>query len=128
MRLQQQLLALLLVGRRCEASLSDYLDAQLAGKVGTQGSFQLNGQLRYNKRYAFSGQVGLQYGRIVTGEPTDPDYAPRIPAALRWNHNQTFPAGQRLTANVNLQSVSQRLASNNVGDQIQTSTSSSWHG
>ena len=106
-------------------AISDYLDAQLTGKVGTQGSFQLDGQVRYNKRYAYSGQVGLQYGRIVTGEPTDPGYAPRTPVGLRWSHNQTFPAGQRLTASVNLQSVSQRLASDNVADQLQASTSSS---
>ena len=106
-------------------AISDYLDAQLTGKVGTQGSFQLDGQFRYNKRYAYSGQIGVQYGRIVTGESTDPDFAPRVPAGLRWSHNQTFPAGQRLTANVNLQTVSQRLASDNVSDQLQASTSSS---
>ncbi len=106
-------------------AISDYLDAQISGRVGTQASFQLNGQFRYNRRYAYSGSVGLRYGRIRIGEPTDPGFAPRTPVALQWSHNQTFPAGQRLTASVNLQSVSQRLASDNVSDQINASTSSS---
>ncbi|WP_420457559.1 putative LPS assembly protein LptD [Rubrivirga sp.] len=106
-------------------ALSEYLDAQVSGRVGTQASFQLDGQLRYNRRYAYSGNVAVQVGRIRSGEPTDPDFAPRTPLGLRWSHNQTFPAGQRLTASVNLQSVSQRLVSDNVSDQIQASTTSS---
>ena len=106
-------------------AISDYLDAQVRGKGGTEGSFNLSGQVRYNRRYAYSGQVSLDYGRLVSGESTDPDYAPRTPLGLRWSHNQTFPAGQRLTASVNLQSVSQRLVTANVSDQIQSSTSSS---
>ena len=105
-------------------ALSDYLDAQVAGKVGTQGSFQLTGGLRYNRRYSFSGQASLEVGRLRSGESTDPGFSPRTPIGLRWTHNQTFPAGQKLTANVNLQTVSQRLASNVVSEQIQTTTRS----
>ena len=106
-------------------AISDYFDAQVAGKVGTAGSFQLTGATAYNRRYAYNGRVSLSYGRLRTGESTDPGFAPRTPIAVRWNHNQTFPTGQRLTASVNLQSTSQRQADETVSNQIQSSTTSS---
>ena len=106
-------------------AVSDRFDAQVSGRVGTQGSFQLRSRVRYNRRYAYNGDVELTYGRLRSGEPTDPTFSLRTPAGLRWGHNQTFPAGQRLTASVNLQTASQRLVSADVADQIQSSTSSS---
>ncbi len=106
-------------------ALSDYLDAQVAAKVGTAGSFQVSGATQYNRRYAYNGRVSLSYGRLRTGESTDPGFAPQTPIAVRWNHNQTFPGGQRLTASVNLQSTSQRQADEAVSNQIQSSTTSS---
>ncbi len=105
-------------------AISDYLDAQFATKVGTEGSFQVSGLARYNRRYAYSGQVSLSYSRLRSGESTDPTFSIRTPVGVRWNHNQTFPAGQRLTASVNLQSASQRLVANDVDEQIASSTSS----
>ncbi|WP_412063288.1 putative LPS assembly protein LptD [Rubrivirga sp. IMCC45206] len=105
-------------------ALSDYLDAQVTGKIGTQGSVQAQGQVRYNKRYAYNGSVSLQLARLRSGESTDPDFSPRTPAGLRWTHNQTLPAGQRVTASVNLQSAGLRLATSDVSEQRAVSTSS----
>ena len=106
-------------------ALSDYLDAEVSGKVGTAGSFQVSGSTRYNRRYAYNGALSLSYGRLRTGESTDPGFAPRTPVGVRWSHNQTFPGGQRLTSSVNLQSTSQRQADDAVSSQIQSSTTSS---
>lgn len=104
---------------------SEYVDGQVWGTVGTRGSFDVNGRLRYNRRYAFDGAVELSYGRLRQGEPTDPTFVRRTPVGLRWNHNQTFPAGQRLSASVDLRSESQRALADDVGTQISQSTSSS---
>ena len=106
-------------------AISDYLDAQVATKLGTAGSFLLSGAVGYSRRYAYNGNVRLEIGRLRTGESTDPGFAPRVPFGLRWNHNQTFPGGQRLTASVDLQSVSQRQAAEEVSNQIRSTTSSS---
>lgn len=106
-------------------AISDYLDAQVSGTVGTRGSYQLAGVANYNRRYAYSGRVSLSYGRLRSGESTDPTFSLRTPVGLQWSHNQTFPAGQRLTASVNLQSASQRLVATDVAEQIRSSTSSS---
>ncbi|MDT7857271.1 putative LPS assembly protein LptD [Rubrivirga sp. S365] len=106
-------------------AISDYLDAQATAKVGTEGSFLVRGAARYNKLYAYNGDVSLQVGRLRSGEPTDPDFSPRIPFNLRVSHNQTLPAGQRLTASINLRSESQRFVAQSVEDQVETSTQSS---
>lgn len=106
-------------------AVSDYFDAQVSGKVGTEGSFLVGSTVRYNKLYAFSGSASVQIGRLRSGEPTDPTFAPRIPFSLQVSHNQTLPAGQRLTASVNLRSTSQRFVSRSVTEQVETSTNSS---
>ena len=106
-------------------AISDYLDAQVAAKVGTAGSFSVSGAVGYNRRYAYSGNLSVEAGRLRTGESTDPGFAPRIPLGLRWNHSQTLPGGQQLKASVNLQTESQRQAAEEVSNQIRSTTSSS---
>ncbi len=106
-------------------AISDYLDAQLTAKVGTEGSFLLRGATRYNKLYAYRGNVAVSIGRLRSGESTDPRFAPRVPFQLQVSHNQTLPAGQTVTASVNLRSTSQRFVSQSLDDQVSTSTSSS---
>jgi hypothetical protein len=105
-------------------ALSDYLDAQVSGKLGTEGSFQVRGAARYKRLYAYDGQFDISAGRLRTGESTDPGFAPRVPLQVRWSHAQTFPTGQQLQANVDLQSTSQRLVADAVSQQVQQSTSS----
>ena len=106
-------------------AISDYLDAQATAKIGTEGSVLLRGATRYNKLYAYRGNVSLSIGRLQSGEPTDPNFAPRVPFQLQVSHNQTLPAGQAVTASVNLRSESQRFVSQSLDDQVSTSTSSS---
>ena len=106
-------------------AISDYFDLQVAGKVGTEGSFLLRGTTQYRRLYAYNGRVSLQVGRLRSGEPTDPTFAPRVPFSLKASHNQTLPAGQTLSASVDLQSSSQRFVAQSVEDQVKTSTQSS---
>ena len=106
-------------------AISDYLDAQVAGKLGSAGSFLFSGATRYNRRYRYSGQVRLRAGRLRQGESTDPGFAPRIPLGLAWNHNQTLSPTQRLTASVNLETESQRQTAEDVSSQIRSVTNSS---
>ena len=106
-------------------AVSDYFDAQASGKIGTEGSFLARGAVRYNRLYAYSGALSVEAGRLRQGESTDPGYAPRIPVRVAWTHQQTFAAGPQLSANVNLQSVSQRLVADAVSQQITQYTTSS---
>ena len=103
---------------------SDYLDAQVSGKIGTEGSFDVRGALNYNRRYAYRGSVNVSAGRLRQGESTDPGYAPRVPTSVRWNHQQEILGGPQLSASVNLQSVSQRLVADAVNQQVTQATTS----
>ena len=105
-------------------AISDYLDAQVSGRLGSRGAFDARGNVRYAKRYNYRGDVRMSYGRIRRGESTDPDTRLTEPLSLGWSHNQTFPAGQTLTASVNLTSNSQRFVSDDVQDQIRQSSTS----
>ena len=105
-------------------AISDYLDAQLSGRVGSRGAFDARGEVNYARRYNYRGAVRASYGRIRTGESTDPDSRLTEPVAVAWSHNQTFPDGQTLTASVNLTSSSQRFVSDDVQDQVRQSSTS----
>ncbi len=106
-------------------AVSDYFDATASAKIGTEGSFLGRGQIRYNRLYAYTGSLSVEAGRLRQGESTDPGYAPRVPLRIGWTHQQEFAAGPRLSASVNLQSVSQRLVADAVSAQITQQTSSS---
>ncbi|MEO0557000.1 MAG: putative LPS assembly protein LptD [Bacteroidota bacterium] len=106
-------------------AISDYLDAQVAGKIGTLGSFEVRGQTQYNRRYAYNGRLGLSYGRIRRGERSDPDFQARTPFSLNWTHNQTFANQSTLSGSVNLRTESQQRLATDISDQVSQSTRSS---
>ncbi|GAB5535706.1 MAG: putative LPS assembly protein LptD [Rubricoccaceae bacterium] len=106
-------------------AISDYLDAQVAGKIGTLGSFEVRGRTQYNRRYAYSGSLGLSYGRLRRGERSDPDFQTRTPFSLDWRHNQTFANQSTLSGSVNLRTESQQRVATEIADQVSQSTRSS---
>ena len=106
-------------------AISDYLDAQVAGKLGTLGSFEVRGRTQYNRRYAYSGNLGLSYGRIRSGERSDPDFQTRTPFSLDWQHNQTFANQSKLSGSINLRTESQQLLATEISEQVSQSTRSS---
>ena len=105
-------------------AISDYLDAQVATQIGTLGSFRITGRTQYNRRYAYSGNLALSYGRLRVGERSDPGFAIRQPFSLNWSHNQTFANQSRLTSSVNLRTESQRLVATEIADQVSQTTTS----
>ena len=106
-------------------AISDYLDASVSTKLGTQGSFEVRGATQYNRRYAYSGRLGLSYARVRRGEGADLDRGVIRPFSLNWTHNQTFANRSTLTASVGLRSSSQRLLATEIADQVSQSTTSS---
>lgn len=105
-------------------AINDYLDAQASGKLGSRGSYDARGQVRYAKRYAYTGNLAATYGRIPNGESSDPGFSESRPASVNWTHRQTFPDGQTLNASVALSSRSQRFISDDLDDQVSQSSTS----
>ncbi|WP_456426850.1 putative LPS assembly protein LptD [Rhodocaloribacter sp.] len=106
-------------------ALSDYMDLQLKGSFWTKGSWGVSSLYRYSKRYAFNGQLQLQYSRLRRGESGDPDFAIENRGSFRWNHNQTISPTANFSANVNLTSSSYlRTFAINYDDRVRQTVQS----
>ncbi len=106
-------------------AISDYMDLQVRGGLWTKGSWQISPLFRYAKRYAFSGQLMLDYLHNRNGEKGDPDFSVTNTASFRWTHNQTLGPSANFSANVNLTSSSYlRAISERYDDRVRQTISS----
>ena len=69
---------------------SPYWDLTVAGKTGTKGSYEVRPSVRYNKRYAFTGNLNLGYASLRSGQDNDPTGGIRKTYNLGWRHQQTL--------------------------------------
>ncbi len=106
-------------------AISDYMDLQIRGGIWTKGSWQISPLFRYAKRYAFSGQLMLDYLHNRSGEKGDPDFSITNTASFRWTHNQTLGPSANFSANVNLTTSSYlRAISESYDDRVRQTISS----
>ncbi len=107
-------------------AISEYMDAQIQFGLWSRGSWQVNPQLRYARRYGYRGQVGVDYVRSRSGEKGDPDFSAYGTGRLRWNHNQELGPTSRLNADVDLSSSSYlRTTSEQYDDRVRQTIQSS---
>ncbi len=107
-------------------AINDYMDAQVQFGLWTRGSWQVSPQLRYAKRYLYSGQVSLDYVKNRSGERGDPTFSEYGTGRIRWNHSQDLNPTSRLTANVDLSSSSYlRTSSERYDDRVRQTIQSS---
>jgi lipopolysaccharide assembly outer membrane protein LptD (OstA) len=81
-------------------AIDDYLDLNFRGDVYSKGGYTFFSDFRYALRYLLRGSLSVSYGRVVTGEPYDPDYSDTREYAIGWMHEQSFDPTTRLSANV----------------------------
>lgn len=84
-------------------ALSDNIDLALTGEIYTKGSWGLQAQSTYVKRYKYSGNFNVSYLKTITGEKGDPDYATQTNFQILWSHSQDSKANpnMNLSASVN---------------------------
>ncbi len=103
--------------------ISDYWDNKLTGTFYTNGSYILENNFNYAKRYKFNGNLFLKYAKnINTGTSTSTNYK------IIWNHRQDSKANPfgRLTADVDFGSSDfNYFNSTNLNTQLQNELSSS---
>jgi hypothetical protein len=89
-------------------ALSDMMDLKLTGEIYTKGSWGLNAQSNYNKRYRFAGSFMLSYLLTKEGEKNMPDYSVTKSFKIQWTHHQDAKANpnQSISASVNFASES----------------------
>ncbi len=103
--------------------ISDYWDNKLTGTFYTNGSYILENNFNYAKRYKYNGDLFLKYAKnIGTTNGTDLNYK------IIWNHRQDTKANPfgRLTADVDFGSSNfNYFNSSNLNTQLQNELTSS---
>ncbi|MCF0218893.1 MAG: LPS-assembly protein LptD [Muribaculaceae bacterium] len=69
-------------------ALSDNIDLALTGEIYTRGSWGIQAQSAYVKRYKFSGSFNVSYITTVYGDKGMPDYSKQTNFQVIWNHSQ----------------------------------------
>ena len=78
-------------------ALSDYIDLALVGDIYTKGSWGLNLESKYRKRYKFDGNINISYDNVVNGEKGTKDYGVSRNFKINWSHRQDPKASQFTT-------------------------------
>ncbi len=84
-------------------AINDNVDLALTGEIYTKGSWGLNAQSTYNKRYKYSGNFSVNYLTTITGDKGQSDYSKATNFQVRWSHSQDSKANPNmsLSASVN---------------------------
>lgn len=84
-------------------AINDNIDAAITGEIYTKGSWGLQAQSNYVKRYKYSGNFHVNYLKTIYGEKGDPDYSTQTNFQIIWSHTQDPKANpnMNLSASVN---------------------------
>jgi lipopolysaccharide assembly outer membrane protein LptD (OstA) len=102
-------------------AISDYMDLSLRTDLYTRGSWSLQSDYRYALRYSFTGAIGGQYRKIITGETSDPARSLQESYQFNLTHNQTIDPTMRLDANLTFASNNSYLNTIDVQQALQQS-------
>lgn len=95
-------------------AINDYIDLALTGEIYTKGSWGLNAQSAYVKRYKFSGNFFLSYLVTVLGDKGMPDYSKQTNFKLTWSHTQDQKANPNLTFSASVNFATSGYSHNNL--------------
>jgi len=103
--------------------INDYVDLSVTGQIYWHGTWGINADSRYKRRYKYGGNLNLSYNSRRTID----DPARTNSYAIRWSHNQDSKAHptRRLTGSVNIQGNGyQQVNNNDARSQLQNTLSS----
>ncbi len=89
-------------------AINDRMDLRVTGEIYTKGSWGLNFETNYRKRYRYNGNFFFSYLNTVEGERNMPDYSVTKSLKLQWSHTKDPKASPNTTfsARVNFASES----------------------
>lgn len=89
-------------------AISDKMDLKLTGDIFTRGSWAVNAQSNYRKRYKYSGMLSMSYQVTKQGDKGLPDYEISKDFKINWTHRMDAKAAPNttFTASVNFSSGS----------------------
>lgn len=105
-------------------ALNDYLDCKVLGEIYTKGSWGVNGEVNYRKRYKFSGNFYINYLNTVEGEKNMPDYSVAKSIKVQWSHRKEGGANSNTSFSARVNFASQNFEKKNLESQYNPLSSS----
>lgn len=106
----------------------EHLDLSATADIYSKGSWGVQLNSRYSKRYKFNGNFALNYSKDKTGEKGSPDFFETSNFSVQWSHAQDPKArpGTTFRASVNFSSPSNnKYNSQSINEALQNQISSS---
>lgn len=98
-------------------AINDYLDFKALGEIYTKGSWGVNGEMNYRKRYRFSGNFYVNYLRTVEGEKNMPDYNVTKSIKVQWSHRKEMKGNNSSSFSARVNFASQSFERKNLDSQ-----------
>ena len=96
-------------------AISDQMDLKLRGDIFTKGSWALNAETNYVKRYKFSGLLQASYQVTKTGEK-GVDYSVAKDFKIVWSHRQDPKANPNSTFSASVNFATSSYERTNIGN------------
>ena len=97
-------------------AISDRMDLKLRGDIFTKGSWALNAETNYVKRYKYSGLLQASYQVTKTGDKGLPDYAEAKDFKIVWSHRQDPKANPNQTFSASVNFATSSYERTNIGN------------
>ena len=97
-------------------AISDQMDLKLQGDIFTKGSWALNAETNYVKRYKYSGLLQASYQVTKTGDKGLPDYMVSKDFKIVWNHRQDAKANPNSTFSASVNFSTSSYERSNIGN------------
>lgn len=97
-------------------ALNKYIDLALTGEIYTRGSWGINAQSSYAKRYKYSGSFSASYLVTVLGDKGEADYSKINNFSLTWTHTQNQKANPNMTLSASVNFATSGYSRNNLND------------
>ena len=97
-------------------AISDQMDLKLQGDIFTKGSWALNAETNYVKRYKFSGLLQANYQVTKTGDKGLPDYSVSKDFKIVWSHRQDPKANPNSTFSASVNFATSSYERSNINN------------
>lgn len=97
-------------------AISDKMDLKLRADIFTKGSWALNMESNYIKRYKYSGLLQASYQVTKTGDKGLPDYSVAKDFKIVWSHRQDPKASPNSTFSASVNFATSSYERTNIGN------------
>ena len=105
-------------------AISDKMDLKLRADIFTKGSWALNAESNYIKRYKYSGLLQASYQVTKTGDKGLPDYSVAKDFKIVWSHRQDAKANPNQTFSASVNFATSSYERTNIGNMYNSNAMS----